>query len=63
MFRQSSHRNTARACNAIGTKKPMKDTPPKPVFWQEQLGISDQTKLDGPKLAGEMNKLITPAAK
>lgn len=35
-----------------------KDTPPKPVYWQEQLGISDETKLDGPKLGTEINRLI-----
>lgn len=35
-----------------------KDTPPKPAYWQEQLGISDETKLDGPKLGIEINKLI-----
>jgi hypothetical protein len=34
-----------------------KDTLPKPLYWQEQLGISDETKLDGPKLAAEINKL------
>jgi len=35
-----------------------KDTPPKPIYWQEQLGISDETKLDGPKLTAEINKLL-----
>lgn len=35
-----------------------KDTPPKPVYWQEQLGISDETKLDAPKLAAEIDKLL-----
>ncbi len=39
------------------------DTPPKPAYWQEQLGISDATKLDGPKLTAEINKLLTPQAK
>ena len=36
-----------------------KDAPPKPIYWQEQLGISDETKLDGPKLTAEINKLVT----
>lgn len=35
-----------------------KDTPPKPIYWQEQLGISEESKLDGPKLAAEINKLL-----
>src|SRR5258708_20370521 len=35
-----------------------KDTPPKPVFWMEQLGISEETKLDGAKLTAEPNKLF-----
>ena len=33
------------------------DAPPKPIYWQEQLGISDETKLDGPKLTVEIDKL------
>lgn len=37
------------------------DTPPKPVYWQEQLGISDATKLDRTKLTAEINKLLSPA--
>ncbi len=36
-----------------------KDTPPKPGFWQEQLGISDETQLDGDKLTVEINRLLT----
>lgn len=39
------------------------ETPPKPIYWQEQLGISDETKLDGPKLTVEINKLLTTSAK
>jgi hypothetical protein len=35
-----------------------KDTPPKPEFWQEQLGISDETRLDGEKLTVEINRLL-----
>lgn len=38
------------------------DMPPKPSYWQEQLGISDETKLDGPKLTAEINKLLTAKA-
>ena len=34
------------------------ETPPKPIYWQEQLGISDETQLDGPKLTAEMQKLL-----
>lgn len=34
------------------------DAPPKPIYWQEQLGISDETKLDGPRLTGEINRLL-----
>lgn len=40
-----------------------KDTPPKPIFWQEQLGISEETKLDGEKLTVEINKLLKSGAK
>lgn len=40
-----------------------KDTAPKPVFWQEQLGISEETKLDGVKLTAEMNKLLKSGGK
>lgn len=39
------------------------DTPPKPVYWQEQLGISEETKLDRPKLIAEMNKLLGSGGK
>lgn len=39
------------------------DTPPKPIFWQEQLGISDATKLDGVKLTAEMNRLLKGSGK
>ena len=35
------------------------NTPPKPIYWQEQLGISEETKLNGPKLTAEINKLLT----
>lgn len=37
------------------------DSPPKPNFWQEQLGISDETRLDAVKLTAEINKLWTAA--
>ncbi len=40
-----------------------KDTPPKPIFWQEQLGISEETQLDGPKLKAEVDKLLKAGAK
>ena len=40
-----------------------KDTPPKPIYWQEQLGISEQTALDRTKLAAEINKLLAAGAK
>jgi hypothetical protein len=35
-----------------------KDSPPKPGYWQEQLGISDETQLNGDKLTAEINKLL-----
>lgn len=35
-----------------------KDAPPKPIYWQEQLGISDATTLNGPKLTAEIRKLL-----
>jgi hypothetical protein len=38
------------------------DSPPKPDFWQEQLGISDATRLDAAKLTAEINKLLTAGA-
>ena len=34
------------------------DAPPKPIYWQEQLGISEETKLDGARLTAEINKLL-----
>lgn len=34
------------------------DTPPKPEFWQEQLGISDETQLDADKLTAEIERLL-----
>jgi hypothetical protein len=34
------------------------DTPPKPFYWQEQLGISDETTLDPTKLTAEIRKLL-----
>lgn len=33
-------------------------TPPKPVFWQEQLGISDETTLNAEKMTEAMNRLL-----
>ena len=39
------------------------DTPPKPVYWQEQLGISPETKLDRAKLTAEARKLLAPTGK
>lgn len=33
------------------------ETPPKPFYWQEQLGISDETKLDRTTLIAEISKL------
>ncbi|MEO7539861.1 MAG: hypothetical protein ABIV21_07525 [Pyrinomonadaceae bacterium] len=36
-----------------------KDGFPKPVYWQEQLGISDETQLDADKMAAEINRLIS----
>lgn len=35
------------------------DLPPTPDFWQEQLGISDETRLNAQKLAAEIRKLLT----
>lgn len=40
-----------------------KDTPPKPIYWQEQLGISEETKLDAAKLMAEIQKLLSSEAK
>ena len=34
------------------------DAPPKPIFWQEQLGISDETQLDAEKMTAEINRLL-----
>lgn len=39
------------------------DLPPKPDFWQEQLGISEETRLDAEKLTTEIRKLLTKGAK
>ena len=33
------------------------DTPPKPVYWQEQLGISEASQLDADKMTAEFSKL------
>jgi len=35
-----------------------KDAPLKPVFWMEQLGISQETRLDGPKLTAKVKELL-----
>lgn len=40
-----------------------KDAPPKPGFWQEQLGISDETQLDGEKMTAEINRLLKETGK
>ncbi|MCC7308962.1 MAG: hypothetical protein IT173_15470 [Acidobacteria bacterium] len=37
------------------------DAPPKPIFWQEQLGISDKTALDAVKMTAEIEKLLKAA--
>ena len=34
------------------------DTPPKPIFWQEQLGISEETALDAGKLTAEIRRML-----
>ncbi|MEP6850492.1 MAG: hypothetical protein ABI999_16665 [Acidobacteriota bacterium] len=34
-----------------------KDGFPKPEFWEEQLGISDETALDADKMTAEINRL------
>lgn len=34
------------------------DSPPRPMFWQEQLGISEETQLDADKLTAEIEKLL-----
>ena len=35
-----------------------KDDFPKPEFWEEQLGISDETALDADKMTAEINRLL-----
>jgi hypothetical protein len=35
------------------------DAPPKPVFWQEQPGISEETQLDAAKLTAEIQRLVS----
>lgn len=35
------------------------DSPPTPVFWQEQLGISEETRLDAAKLTAEIQRLVS----
>ncbi len=39
------------------------DSPPKPVFWQEQLGISEETQLDVDKMTAEIDKLLKSVRK
>lgn len=39
------------------------NTPPKPGFWQEQLGISEETQLDGDKLTAEIDRLVKASGK
>ncbi len=39
------------------------ETPSKPVYWQEQLGISDETKLDRVKLTAKINELLKNSGK
>ncbi|HEV8590828.1 MAG TPA: hypothetical protein VGQ55_01900 [Pyrinomonadaceae bacterium] len=39
------------------------DTPPKPEYWQEQLGISDETQLNADIMTAEINKLLASGAK
>lgn len=34
------------------------NAPPKPIFWQEQLGISDETTLDTGKMSVEIKRLL-----
>ena len=40
-----------------------KDGFPKPAFWQEQLGISDETALDADKMTSEINRLLQTGGK
>jgi hypothetical protein len=46
-----------------GENAEWQETPPKPIFWQEQLGISDETQLDADKMTAEINKLLERGAK
>ena len=39
------------------------ELPPTPDFWQEQLGLSDATRLDADKLTAEIRKLLTAGVK
>ena len=39
------------------------DTPPKPIYWQEQLGISDETRLDRVRLTAKINELLRKRGK
>lgn len=39
------------------------DTPPKPVFWQDQLGISDESQLDADKMTAKISELLHTAQK
>lgn len=39
------------------------DSLPKPIFWQEQLGVSDETTLDVDKMKAEIERLLKAAAK
>ena len=34
------------------------DAPPKPEFWQEQLGVSEATQFDPPKLAEAIRRAL-----
>jgi hypothetical protein len=34
------------------------DTAPKPVFWQDQLGISEESQLDADKMTDEIKRLL-----
>ena len=40
-----------------------KDGFPKPEFWEEQLGISDETALDADKMTAEVNRLLQTGGK
>lgn len=39
------------------------ELPPKPIYWQEQLGISDETQLDADKMTAEIVRLLANAPK